>query len=141
MKIYPRETAIAEKFQAMVSLGIINSRLKDFYDIWFLCKNFQFQGDLLCEAIVNTFERRKTDIPVKEPLALTEEFTNDPEKPTQWTAFLNKAKIGEPQLSFDEVVAVIKSFIMPPCMASAKNEKFDKVWNVAGYWQDIDKNL
>jgi predicted nucleotidyltransferase component of viral defense system len=107
LRIYPRETVIAEKFQAMVDLGIKNSRMKDFYDIWFLCKDFQFQGDLLCEAIVNTFKRRKTDIPVKEPLAFTQEFANDPEKQKQWTAFLNKVKIGEPQLTLDEVVTGI----------------------------------
>jgi predicted nucleotidyltransferase component of viral defense system len=136
--IYPRETVIAEKFQAMVDLGIKNSRLKDFYDIWFLCKDFEFQGDLLCQAIGNTFERRKTKIPIKEPLALTQEFTNDPNKQKQWTAFLNKIKKGNPQLTFDEVVTVIKIFIMPPCIAYVKNENFDKVWNVGGFWQDIE---
>lgn len=136
--IYPRETVIAEKFQAMVDLGIKNSRLKDFYDIWFLCKDFEFQGDLLCQAIGNTFKRRKTEIPIKEPLAFTQEFTNNPQKSKEWAAFLNKIKKGNPQLAFDEVVTVIKSFIMPPCIASAKNEKFDKVWNVGGFWQDIE---
>ena len=127
----------------MVSLGIINSRMKDFYDIWFLCKDFEFQGDLLCKAIENTFERRKTEIPIKEPLAFTQEFTNDPQKSKQWSAFLNKLKIAEPQLTLDEVVTVIKNFIMPLCIASAKtkNEKFDKVWNIAGYWQDTNDNL
>jgi len=140
LKIYPRETAIAEKFQAMVSLGIINSRMKDFYDIWFLCqdKDFKFHGDLLCQAIENTFNRRKTEIPIKEPLAFTQEFTNDPDKQKQWTAFLKKSNIGEPQLKLDDVVAVIKNFIMPLCIASTKNESFNKVWNVEGYWKDID---
>jgi len=140
LKIYPRETAIAEKFQAMVSLGIINSRMKDFYDIWFLCqdKDFKFHRDLLCQAIENTFNRRKTEIPIKEPLAFTQEFTNDPDKQKQWTAFLKKSNIGEPQLKLDDVVAVIKNFIMPLCIASTKNESFNKVWNVEGYWKDID---
>ncbi|MTJ09921.1 MULTISPECIES: nucleotidyl transferase AbiEii/AbiGii toxin family protein [unclassified Anabaena] len=138
LRIYPRETAIAEKFQAMVDLGIKNSRMKDFYDIWFLCKDFEFQGDLLCQAIGNTFKRRKTEIPAKEPLAFTQEFSNAPEKQTQWKAFLKKSNIGKPQLTFDEVVAVIKNFIMPPCIASAKNENFDKVWNVGGFWNDIE---
>ena len=138
LKIYPRETVIAEKFQAMVDLGIKNSRMKDFYDIWFLCKDFEFQGDLLCQAIGNTFKRRKTEIPIKEPLAFTQEFSNAPEKQTQWKAFLDRNKIGKPQLTFDEVVTVIKSFIMPPCIASAKNENFNKVWNVGGFWKDIE---
>ena len=136
--IYPRETVIAEKFQAMVDLGIKNSRMKDFYDIWFLCKDFEFQGDLLCQAIGNTFERRKTEIPIKEPLAFTQEFTHNPQKSKEWIAFLNKIKKGNPQLTLDEAVAVIKNFIMPPCIASAKNENFNKVWNVGGFWKDIE---
>jgi len=138
LKIYPRETAIAEKFQAMVDLGIQNSRMKDFYDIWFLCKDFEFTGDLLAKAIKNTFERRKTPLPIKEPLALTQEFINDPDKRKQWKAFLNRSKIGETDLTFDEVVTVIKNFIMPPCLASANHENFDRVWNVGGFWKDIE---
>lgn len=140
LKIYPRETVISEKFQAMVALGIINSRLKDFYDIWFICKNFEVQGNLLHQAIENTFRRRQTEVPITEPLALTQEFTNDPDKQKQWSAFLKKSNIGEPQLTLDDVVIVIKNFLMPPCIASAKNESFGKAWNVAGYWQDINNH-
>ncbi|MBD2569492.1 nucleotidyl transferase AbiEii/AbiGii toxin family protein [Anabaena lutea] len=136
LRIYPRETVIAEKFQAMVSLGISNSRMKDFYDIWFLCKNFEFQGNLLRQALNNTFDRRKTEIPVKEPLALTEEFFNDSNKQKQWQAFKKKLKIEQTPNSFSELINEIKNFIMPPCLAAAQNENFDKIWTISSFWQD-----
>ncbi|MBD2692570.1 nucleotidyl transferase AbiEii/AbiGii toxin family protein [Anabaena catenula] len=138
LRIYPRETVVAEKFQAMVSLGIRNSRIKDFYDIWFLCQNFEFQGDLLSQAFINTFQRRKTEIPVKEPLALTEEFANDSDKQKQWQAFKNKLKIVDTPNSFGELINEIKDFIMPPCLAAAENETFDKLWNTSGKWEDAN---
>lgn len=80
LQVYPHETVVAEKFQAMVLFGIMNSRLKDFYDIWYLSKNFEFQGDLLCQAIKATFERRKTSLPKTVPFAFTEEFAKDLDK-------------------------------------------------------------
>ncbi|WP_353932721.1 nucleotidyl transferase AbiEii/AbiGii toxin family protein [Okeanomitos corallinicola TIOX110] len=138
LQIYPRETVIAEKFQAMVSLGISNSRMKDFYDIWFLCRNFEFKGSLLCQAINNTFHRRKTDIPIKEPLAFTEEFFNDADKQKQWQAFKNKLKIEQIPNSLSELIHEIKTFLMPPWVAAAQNENFDKIWRISGYWQDAN---
>lgn len=132
LRIYPRETVISEKFQAMVHLGIKNSRMKDFYDIWFLCKNFGFNGDLLSQAITRTFEQRQTAIPAIEPFALTNEFVYDPDKQKQWQGFLNNK--GIQQISFDIIVADIRNFIMAPCLASSKNETFDKVWQ-SPHWK------
>jgi predicted nucleotidyltransferase component of viral defense system len=140
LRIYPRETVIAEKFQAMVSLGIRNSRIKDFYDIWFLSKNYEFQGYLLCQALKKTFERRKTEIPMKEPLALTQEFVNDSDKQKQWQAFLSKSRIRLTPNSFGEVINEIQNFIMPPCLAAAQNKKFDKLWITSGDWQGSNNN-
>ncbi len=68
---YPLETVVAEKFQAMVMLGIANSRMKDFYDIWSLARTFEFSGPSLSSAIRATFERRQTDLPSKPPLRFT----------------------------------------------------------------------
>jgi Nucleotidyl transferase AbiEii toxin, Type IV TA system len=84
IQAYPRETVVAEKFQAMVMLGIANSRMKDFYDLWMLAGQFEFQGPILCDAIHATFDRRKTTLPVGPPLALTSEFAEDSGKQTQW---------------------------------------------------------
>lgn len=64
---YPRETVVAEKFQAMILLGLANSRLKDYYDIWILSRNHAFDGERLSRAIAATFERRRTAIPQELP--------------------------------------------------------------------------
>ena len=77
LAVYSRESVVAEKFQAMVMLGIANSRMKDFYDLWVLARQFEFQGPMLCQAIRATFERRRTSVPAEVPLALSAEFSND----------------------------------------------------------------
>jgi hypothetical protein len=75
---YPPETVVAEKFQAMVVLGIVNSRMKDFYDVAALAQKRRFEGRVLCEAIRATFERRETALPAETPTALTQEFAGSP---------------------------------------------------------------
>ena len=91
LKGYTMESTIAEKFQAMIKLGILNSRMKDFYDIWFLSHTFDFKGEILCEAIKKTFSKRKTPIDLEgalfDPL-----FGIDRGKDVQWRAFIRKAK-------------------------------------------------
>lgn len=134
---YPRETVIAEKFQAMIMLGIANTRIKDFYDIWFLATNFDFESQLLTSAIKNTFERRKTPIPISTPLALSSEFTQDKQKLFQWNAFLKKGRLSPQNQSFAEIVQLIDSFIMPLCLALAKNRKFNQYWNSTLSWQQL----
>lgn len=134
LRIYPRETVVAEKFQAMVALGIKNSRLKDFYDIWFMSQNFEFQGEKLCKAIKTTFARRKTSLPTTEPFALTAEFALDVDKQKQWQAFLKKGKLKSPHKSLSEVIAIIKDFLMPPSLAAAQDQEFNQLWVKAGPW-------
>jgi predicted nucleotidyltransferase component of viral defense system len=70
LRAYPYETVIAEKFQAMVVLGLANTRLKDFYDIWLLAQTYDFKDDRLARAIAATFVRRKTEIPTERPTGL-----------------------------------------------------------------------
>lgn len=132
---YPRETVIAEKFQAMVMLGIANSRMKDFYDLWFLATNFEYEGNLLISAIQATFERRKTSVPTSTPLALTTEFTEERRKLAQWQAFLKKAKLSTPKQNFAEIANIIDSFLMPLCLAITENRNFDRHWNSTHTWQ------
>ena len=76
---YSRESAIAEKFQAMVFLEEINSRMKDFYDIWLLATHFEFDGLTLSEAIDGTFRRRGTALDLN-PVAFDNSFTENPQK-------------------------------------------------------------
>jgi len=103
--MYPRETVVAEKFEAMVKLGLANSRMKDFYDIWALSREFDFDGGVLSAAIHATFKRRKTALTPTTPLALTPELSGDPLKQTQWKAFFQRppedsgTKHGDPSLT------------------------------------------
>lgn len=118
--VYPRETVIAEKFQAMVDLGRANSRMKDFYDIWFLAKSYSFEGDRLPRAIAATFARRKTPIPVDVPDALTAAFANDPMKQQQWNAFVRNLNTVPESLS--HVVQELQEFLMPAAHLARTSE-------------------
>ncbi len=135
VKCYSRETVIAEKFQAMCNLGMANSRLKDFYDVWFLAVNFSFEGKQLALAIQNTFDRRKTPIPQFAPMALSKEFYNDATKQKQWKAFLNKAKVAESDLLLSNAVKVLERFLMPPVEVFAHKSPFTKTWKIGGPWE------
>jgi predicted nucleotidyltransferase component of viral defense system len=111
LRAYPPETVIAEKFQAMVHLGLANTRLKDFYDIWGLSRTYEFKDDRLPRAIRATFDRRKTQIPTERPDALSEAFANDPTKIQQWTAFIRDVAIDPGPLN--GVVETLAAFLMP----------------------------
>jgi predicted nucleotidyltransferase component of viral defense system len=129
---YPQETVVAEKLQAMVVLGIGNSRMKDFYDLWYLSRQFGFPGPVLSRAIRATFERRKTPIPASPPLALTVEFAQDPAKRTQWNAFVRRNRLTGTELP--EVVEALGRFLLPPLLAAGRDEVFAHAWT-DGAWQ------
>ena len=80
LRVYPRYTVVAEKLEAMVSLGMLNSRLKDYFDLWVLARYSDFEGVILCKAIRATFERRRTAVPNGEPDALSTVFAQDEQK-------------------------------------------------------------
>jgi predicted nucleotidyltransferase component of viral defense system len=135
LKTYPPETVIAEKFQAMVALGIANSRMKDFYDIWYLCQNFRFEGIILSRAIKATFDRRRTPLPTESPLALTAEFSEDASKQAQWKAFIRKGKLKTSEETLGDIIAILQIFLMPPTQAIAQEKKFELIWSPSGLWQ------
>jgi predicted nucleotidyltransferase component of viral defense system len=111
VRAYPPETVIAEKFQTMVYLGKINSRMKDFYDLWFMAKKMKFDFDLVYRAIRNTCEQRKTQIPETLPFSISEEFAH--EKQSQWTSFLKKNQIDTAPQNFIDVVQILRIFFTP----------------------------
>lgn len=135
---YSRETVVAEKFQAMVMLGIANSRMKDFYDLWVLARQFEFDGVLLCEAIRATFERRRTKVPADVPIALAAEFFEDPGKLAQWRAFVGKGKLDARGKKLNEIAGQLHSFLIPPAQAVATGKLLELVWPAAGPWQLAD---
>jgi len=111
MKVYARETVIAEKFQAMVTLGFANTRYKDFYDLRALARAYTYEGDRLARAIRATFERRRTDIPATPPDALTPAFANDPVRREQWRLYIEDLRSSGLDLS--EVINDLAAFLMP----------------------------
>jgi predicted nucleotidyltransferase component of viral defense system len=118
LRAYPRETVIAEKFQAMVALGRANTRMKDFYDIWLLAHAYEFKGDGLARAIAATFTRRKTPIPADRPYALTRAFADETAKQQQWASFANSVGAELPPLA--EIVNDLAAFLMPHAEAAQK---------------------
>jgi predicted nucleotidyltransferase component of viral defense system len=111
LNAYSHETVVAEKVEAMVSLGYTNSRMKDFYDVHQLSQKYDFDEQLLTEAIRSTFKRRNANIPDDLPVAFTKDFYDDPAKIAQWTAFIRKNALEEAHLS--DVVGVIRDFVTP----------------------------
>ena len=132
---YPRETVVAEKFQSMVELGIANSRMKDFFDLWRLSRMFSFEGARLVDAIQATFERRRTLLPTIDPVCFTSDFSRDQNKQAQWAAFLKRAGVDAGGVSLFEVLPVLQRFLMPPTTAAAKREAFDTQWPAGGPWR------
>ena len=117
LRAYPRETVVAEKFEAMVRLGMANSRMKDFYDVWELSRRFDFEGSTLMAAIQATFKRRATAFPPGTPVPLSPEFHDASSKRTQWTAFFKK-------------------FLLPIILAIQKDEPFNLRWNAGRSWEE-----
>jgi len=135
IRAYPLETVVAEKLETIVSKGILNSRMKDFYDLRVLAKEFRFEGNNLAQAIIATFTRRGTRIPRESPAAFMEEFYEDSEKQGQWQAFLRTSKLEKMDLNLSAIVADIQRFLMPPLIAAADDKPFLKNWSAGGPWK------
>jgi hypothetical protein len=129
---YHRETGIAEKLEAMVRLGSINSRMKDFFDIWLLSRHFDFEGNALSRAIKKTFDNRQTEIPA-EPVGLTATFAEDATKQSQWRAFLRKSNLSAPD-DLRQIVREVAVFLGPLVKALAIGQPFNSTWYPPGPW-------
>jgi predicted nucleotidyltransferase component of viral defense system len=112
LRVYSIESIISEKFEAMVKLAMINSRMKDFYDVYTLSVSNNFRSDSLKKAIESTFRKRKTSIP-DNPLIFRLEFHRDKEKQKQWIAFLRKSRLNDVNKEFNEIMKRITSFLKP----------------------------
>lgn len=134
---YPVETVIAEKLQAMVALGMLNSRMKDFYEVRMILRQFSFEGPKLAEAIRATFKRRQTEIPKSIPTALSNEFAMDTEKGTQWKAFLNRSGLEDIALELPQIIDEIRVFLIPPLNAAARGVDFQFEWTAGAPWSQM----
>ncbi|MHC4873127.1 MAG: nucleotidyl transferase AbiEii/AbiGii toxin family protein [Planctomycetota bacterium] len=110
---YHPATVVAEKFNAMIELGMMNSRLKDFFDIHMILDKMDINNQLLSDAIKATFNRRGTMLPKEIPLVFTNDYLSDGNKEIQWQAFLRRSGIDCCNLSFSQVVAEIKQKLWP----------------------------
>lgn len=135
LKMYPRESVVSENFEAIVFLGRINSRIKDFFDIWLLARNFHFNGRDLSSAISKTFAYRKTAID-PNPIGLSDSFVEDVSTKTKYRAFLRKGLNDIAPDDLSVVVATIRRFLLPVAKALANGEIFEKRWIPPGPWID-----
>lgn len=133
---YSVYSVIAEKFHAMVKLGIANSRIKDFYDIWIILKNVNFSGAVLLESVIQTFNKRGDKFPKDVPFALTQSFANDQLKQKQWLAFIKKNKLSTDGYEFQFVIKDIRRLFSPMILAFKNRSKFYLKWDNKTGWID-----
>ncbi|WP_338016843.1 nucleotidyl transferase AbiEii/AbiGii toxin family protein [Noviherbaspirillum saxi] len=136
LRVYSRYTVVAEKFEALSSLGIANSRMKDYFDLWILALHTDFDGDILRQAVQATFDRRKTTLTGQVPFGLTDTFAQDPQKQTQWQAFLRKNRLEA--LALNEVIAALAAFMLPVIEGASANTAFPAQWHAGGPWSPAE---
>lgn len=112
LRTYPVYTVVAEKFEAMAKLGIANTRMKDFHDVWFLLRRFPLDAPTLRQAVAATFARRQTKLP-SWPEPLSDALAHDSTKQVQWAAFIKRNGLGGPPMHFSEVVVSIRDYLVP----------------------------
>jgi len=129
---YSLESAIAEKFEAMVKLGELNSRMKDFYDIWLLSRQFDFMGDRLKSAISVTLKNRGTNLPA-EIAAFSNSFLAM--KSGQWQAF--QRRLGQENIPWDfaEIIRQVKIFLEPIVESIRSGKTSHSNWTAPGPWE------
>jgi len=131
--VYPREAVVAEKLEAVVSLGVTTSRMKDLFDLHRLAAEISFDGQRLARAVRATFERRGTPFPEGPPVVLTADFLTGAERTTQWRAFLRRSRLEGPQ----DVVALadeLRAFLLPVIEAAAQEHPLNDAWAAGGPW-------
>lgn len=134
LRAYPPETVVAEKYQALTSLGFINTRMKDFFDLWAISETFAFDGPVLSQAIAATFARRETPLPAETPIALTSTFAHDAAKQAQWRSFLRRTEIALAPEPFEDIQRRLVAFLEPPTHALLRGDPFLQSWTPGEAW-------
>jgi Nucleotidyl transferase AbiEii toxin, Type IV TA system len=134
LRAYPPETVVAEKVQALVALGMLNSRMKDFFDLWAISQTFPFDGAVLSDAMRATFTRRATPPTAEMPIALTPAFADDAEKQAQWRAFISRTAIALAPEPLPDLLRSVAGFVTPPLRALGTREPFVHIWRPGGPW-------
>ena len=134
LQAYPRETVIAEKLEALTKLGLLNSRMKDYYDLALLSRMYSFGGENLIEAMIATFRHRGTSIEAK-PVGLTDAFYADPARAVQWRAFVRRSRFAEEPGALEKLVADVRRFAFPVLIAAIGEIPFMARWQAGGSWE------
>jgi hypothetical protein len=132
LKAYPKETVIAEKFEAIVRFGMTNGRMKNFWDLCYLIEEFEFAGTLLQTAISATFDSRGSLFPDRVPVALTDRFTSDSMVRARWDGFINRNGIKR-STDLDLVIGLLRQFFEPLIKSENDGSKFTKKWRSGGW--------
>jgi predicted nucleotidyltransferase component of viral defense system len=135
---YPMNTVVAEKMEAIIRLGILNSRMKDFYDIWFLARTFAFEANVLGGVLRTTFARRKTELSSRVLKILLKDLSGDSAKQTQWRAFLRKSRLTAPE-DFAHVNNAIQEFLLFPASLTGSESRTPISWSPGGPWQSPEE--
>lgn len=135
VRAYPRETVVAEKLEAITSLGLVNSRMKDFYDLCMLSRQFDFDGPMLAQAIEATFRRRRTPMPASLPDGLTDIFAGGREAQSQWGAFKARDRLAGEVDTLANCVSEIRQFVEPILEAIRDSKPVPARWPSGGLWQ------
>ena len=131
---YAREAVVAEKLEAILSLGPTNSRMKDYFDLWTLASHFKFEGAELIEAIRSTFERRRTAFPADDPPELTRDYLTAPQRRALWRSFWRRSRPSEPPDSVEGMGEVLSAFLFPALRAIRTGERLEKTWRPGRGW-------
>jgi predicted nucleotidyltransferase component of viral defense system len=134
LRVYPRYTVVAEKFEAMVRFGEENSRMKDYFDIFVLARTFDFDGRLLEKSIEATFQRRAVALP-KDTLSAWQETFVSGRGAGVWRAFLRRSSMEKGAPDFREIVSFIKLFMEPVVQALRSERHFHAHWAPGGPWR------
>lgn len=134
LQAYPRETVIAEKLQVLTALGLLNSRMKDYYDLALLSRVYSFESEYLIEAIVATFRNRGTRIEA-EPAGLSASFSTDPARTVQWRAFVRRSRFIDEAGQLERLVTEIRRFACPLLAAASAEKRFHASWHPGGPWK------
>jgi hypothetical protein len=133
LRCYSKESTVAEKFESAVGHGDLNSRMKDFFDIWFLSSQFDFDGATLAKAINEVFSRRGTELsPERVPLRPT--LAQEPSKAAQWRAFRKRSRLDSAPENFAELMTAVATFLQPVAAAIHAGYPFKARWSQSGRW-------
>lgn len=131
LRAYPIYTVVAEKLEASVRLGEANTRMKDFFDLWFLSRKFSFEGEVLKDAITRTFARREIPLPATLPVALTPESAAL--KTATWAAFTHRNALAPVEMV--ATLDAIRAFAWPVMAAAANAAPFNQLWTPGNGWR------